>query len=408
MLVATPVLRYPPRGGPEHRTWYSLKALSLLDDVAVSIAVHGNQGVTPETSAAVSSLFRDRLLGLQVCSGVSRSGVGGRFLSIIFRLVCRVPFSRLFLMAFRMRGIQKKQAIQVAWVFFGNISLLFLLFFRIFCRRVKLISDTDSVWSRFLFRTASFAPLQARPGLALRASVKTLEERLNLSLADITTAVSETDAVQYRALGPSHSSKIFIAPNVVASVRPQVTGLRDSKSPRKLLITGTFDFRNSPMAHGTAWFLNKVWPLISVDFPALQLLIAGRGAPETFGHVAISGVSVEGTADDFSLFFEESFALVVPIWFESGTRIKILEAGRYSLPVVSTSLGAEGLELREGREILLGDRPDIFADQVRRLLVEKGLDSMLGNNLRQVVAARYSVQALAARSRKILEVLDSS
>jgi len=95
----------------------------------------------------------------------------------------------------------------------------------------------------------------------------------------------------------------------------------------------------------------------------------------------------------------------VPLKFESGTRFKILEAGACRVPLVSTTLGAEGIPVVHDKDILIADDPVDFAAAIVRILEEPKLGRRLADNCYQLVAANYSVEALVNEAEAILEYL---
>jgi glycosyltransferase involved in cell wall biosynthesis len=99
---------------------------------------------------------------------------------------------------------------------------------------------------------------------------------------------------------------------------------------------------------------------------------------------------------------------LVPLHFESGTRFKILEAGACGIPLVSTTLGAEGIPVVDGRDILLADEPAKFASAILRLLDDKSLAARLAANCRQLVQQQFSVARLSENAREILAFLGGS
>ncbi len=99
---------------------------------------------------------------------------------------------------------------------------------------------------------------------------------------------------------------------------------------------------------------------------------------------------------------------VVPLRIGSGTRLKILEAAAMAKPIVSTRLGAEGLDLRHGSEILLEDDPRGFAEAVALLLTDRTRASAMGNAARVVVEQEYSIPALRRQLRELLASLQAS
>jgi glycosyltransferase involved in cell wall biosynthesis len=92
--------------------------------------------------------------------------------------------------------------------------------------------------------------------------------------------------------------------------------------------------------------------------------------------------------------------------FESGTRFKILEAGACKVPLVSTTLGAEGIPVVDGKHVLIADEPNSFADAIVRLLEDKSLANKLAKNCQDLVKEQYSVETLLLEAKSILEYLD--
>jgi glycosyltransferase involved in cell wall biosynthesis len=97
---------------------------------------------------------------------------------------------------------------------------------------------------------------------------------------------------------------------------------------------------------------------------------------------------------------------LVPLKFESGTRFKILEAGACKVPLVSTTLGAEGIPVIDGEHILIADEPEDFAKAIVRLLDDKELARKLAVNCNDLVNKNFSVESLAAEAKKILGYLN--
>jgi polysaccharide biosynthesis protein PslH len=96
---------------------------------------------------------------------------------------------------------------------------------------------------------------------------------------------------------------------------------------------------------------------------------------------------------------------LVPLKFESGTRFKILEAGACGVPIVSTTLGAEGLPVTDGKDILIADEPAPFADAILKVLKDRAGARALAERCREVVRKGFSVEFLRGQAESILEGL---
>lgn len=149
-------------------------------------------------------------------------------------------------------------------------------------------------------------------------------------------------------------ARFAVIPNAPPAVIPAMTRHQDID----LLFVGTFGYL--PNRDGAEWLITRVLPLLP---PETRLCLAGACETALQRHIqSLSpAVTVTGRVEDLAPYYARSRLAVVPVRAGGGTRIKILEAVAYGLPVVSTSLGAEGLPLRDGEHLLLADTPDAFA-----------------------------------------------
>ncbi len=128
-----------------------------------------------------------------------------------------------------------------------------------------------------------------------------------------------------------------------------------------------------PNVDGVTHFIQDIWPQIVRDHPRARCKIIGSGAPPSL--LALAGPQIEftGFVSDLRPHLAAAAAVVVPLRLGGGTRLKIVEAMAMGKAVVSTTLGAEGIEAVPGRDILIEDQPAAFADAVKRLLAEPEL-----------------------------------
>jgi sugar transferase (PEP-CTERM/EpsH1 system associated) len=168
-----------------------------------------------------------------------------------------------------------------------------------------------------------------------------------------------------------------------------------------LLFTGKMDYR--PNIDAMLWFGLKVLPLIRERCPGVRLQIVGMN-PHPRLDVLRGDPSVEitGAVPDVRPYLRAAAVYVVPLRVGGGTRFKALEAMACARPIVSTSLGVEGLGAENGRELLLADRPDIFADAVLVLLRDEGkLRRYLGAQARRFVEERYRWETIVPRLEEV-------
>ena len=163
-----------------------------------------------------------------------------------------------------------------------------------------------------------------------------------------------------------------------------------------LLFVGTIGYE--PNADAVLWFARSVLPLIRARVPGAQLLVVGRDPPEAVRGLARSPeVVVTGRVPDVVPWYRQAAVSVVPLRAGGGTRLKVLESLALGVPVVSTTVGCEGLAVEDGRHVLLADSEESFAARVVELLERTERARELREAGRRLVEERYDWRALGAR-----------
>jgi glycosyltransferase involved in cell wall biosynthesis len=164
----------------------------------------------------------------------------------------------------------------------------------------------------------------------------------------------------------------------------------------RILFVGSMDYHANIEA--AEWFTDHVWPAVRRHFPHLGFTIAGARPTEAIRALArIDGIEVTGTVPDLRPYYESAVAAVVPLWTGSGTRLKILEAMAASTPVVSTSIGAEGLEIDPGRNIAIANEPDQWLPALQTLINSSETARRQAAAALELVRSRYDWESLGAR-----------
>jgi glycosyltransferase involved in cell wall biosynthesis len=163
-----------------------------------------------------------------------------------------------------------------------------------------------------------------------------------------------------------------------------------------------------PNVDGVNHFVRDIWPRIAEAHPEASLKIIGHRPPPSLLQLAAPRVEITGFVSDLRPHLAAAAAVVVPLRLGGGTRLKIVEAMAMGKPIVSTTLGAEGIEAVAGRDILVADEPAAFAEAVGRLLVDPNLAARIGQSARQLAVDRYgwrgAARALENFCRRILDV----
>jgi glycosyltransferase involved in cell wall biosynthesis len=145
-----------------------------------------------------------------------------------------------------------------------------------------------------------------------------------------------------------------------------------------------------PNAEGVAWFAREAWPQVRAHFPEAHLTIVGKNPPPMLTDLnGVDGIEVLGFVPDVQSVLAETAAFIVPLRAGGGMRVKILDTWCWGLPIISTRIGAEGIAVREGENILLADTAEELAQAVNRVLGDPALATQLRHNGREWIEAKY-------------------
>jgi len=159
---------------------------------------------------------------------------------------------------------------------------------------------------------------------------------------------------------------------------------------------GSLDW--SPNQEGLIWFLNNCWPAISKKYPDLKFYIAGRNAPLWLEKkFALRNIIYLGKIEDAYEFINSKAIMVVPLFAGSGMRIKIVEGMALGKPIVTTTIGTEGIETTSGENILIADTAEEFNNAIYRLLEDREFFDQIGKNAIDLIRKKFDNLALAAQ-----------
>jgi len=216
---------------------------------------------------------------------------------------------------------------------------------------------------------------------------------------DRVTMVSEQDRTACQSL-PRYRGHVDVVPNGVdcAYNRPDLARVCSNI----LVYNGALTY--SANYDAMRWFLAQIYPEIKVHIPDVSFTITGSVQGVDLAKLPMDdSVHLIGFVDDVRLSVAEAKVCVVPIRQGSGTRLKILEAMALGTPVVSTTKGAEGLEVVNNEHLLLADTPEAFVDAVLRVTRDSNLRERLRRNARALVVQRYDWENIGAQFTALVE-----
>jgi len=258
------------------------------------------------------------------------------------------------------------------------------------------------VWNRAAHADPSmFRRLVSR---AVASSV-TRYERQHLGDFDLIFSVSDSDLEGTSRLIDSETLA-RLAPNGVDLDYFAAAG-DPPENNQDVVFVASMDMRMNSDA--VAWFVREIWPTVRAEIPLSRFCVVGRGpSAEVLGLHNGLDLNVTGTVPDVRGYLKQASVVVVPSRLGGGTKLKVLEAMAAARPIVATSVGVQGIDAIDGRDLLVADSPSAYADAVVRVLRDRALARSLGANARAAVEANYGWDAIWSRMElEIRGVLDA-
>lgn len=254
--------------------------------------------------------------------------------------------------------------------------------------------DMDDIEHVVASRRAAALPPGREKWITLAGipALKSLE-RQAVRCAHRTLVCADGDARLLSRLAGVRPDRVMTVPNGVAA-----GPVRHARADRGavFLMVGIYSYE--PNAEGAAFFVREVWPHVLAKRPDAQLwLVGSAGERIPMPSPMPAGVKVLGFVDDLDAMYEKSAVVVCPILTGGGTRVKLIEAAMRGMPIVSTTIGAEGLSLQSEQEILLRDQPGELADACLGLVADPARAQALGDRALKAAQALYDRERISAR-----------
>jgi glycosyltransferase involved in cell wall biosynthesis len=215
---------------------------------------------------------------------------------------------------------------------------------------------------------------------------------------------SEADNKKLSALNKNRIQGIVIPNGVDTEARPYDTNA-DKYLIHNIIFCGSLDY--FPNAEGLRWFYNNVFPMLKEKIPTISLTVIGNVTQVHKYDYLKNDASVNfiGNVETVVPFYKQASVSIVPLLSGSGTRLKILEAMSMGNPVVSTAIGAEGMDFENGKHLLIADDAKEFADQVLYLLNNKELFNHVRTNAFELVKSVYDWKKIGLEVNTCIEKL---
>ncbi len=277
-----------------------------------------------------------------------------------------------------------------------RIASYFLDFCRVYCKNAKIIYDTVDL---HYLRSLRQAKYDDNPDKLLNQSkhLETVEKHL-MEEADVTIVVSDIEQKILKKDGIKTQILSNIHEIDEASYK---SGFSDRKD---LLFVGGYG--HPPNVDAVKWFVDDIFPLIHKKIPGIMLHVVGSNMPASL-HTQLEskpGVVVEGFVSDSQLraLLQKTKVFVAPLRYGAGVKGKIGQAIEFGLPVVSTSIGAEGMRLVDGKSCMVADSEKGFAKAVVELYNDKNAWDTVQHNARKTLTVNFSPEKTVEDLSKIL------
>lgn len=212
-------------------------------------------------------------------------------------------------------------------------------------------------------------------------------ERRAAANAIFTFVCSKMDSIRASRLLPAE--RIFVLPNAIA-IPPAAA---PTSTRTVLLMVGIYSY--GPNKDAADYFLEEVWPHVAKAIPDAEIWFVGAGADHLRSfNKNLPRVHFLGFVDDLAKIYHDARVVICPIRYGSGTRVKLIEAAAWGKPIVSTTIGAEGLSMLHQEHVLYGDTPEDFATHCVTLLTDSTLCDKLGGNARALAQETYDRQEI--------------
>jgi sugar transferase (PEP-CTERM/EpsH1 system associated) len=391
---------YPPKGGCFQRSYNLMKEAAKKHEVHLVTLRHTDRSTHPVSEVAKAKGELEKFCRQVWIIDIDSFSTWGFYSLALKSLFSVDPMTVNLFKSKEMHDLVRTLAGQVRFdvVHFDTISLA--EYFLDIVGIPKFLTH-HGVESFMIRRRAANEPNPLKKiYLYLEAYKLRKYERKHCGRFTMNIMVSEDDQRMLEAIAPS--SRFAVVEN---GVDVDFFSPKESHDiTNRLIFAGRLDQYSNMDA--ILHFCTDVWPLIREKNPEMRITIIGNHPPQKLREIAKGDGNIEvlGYVDDVRPFFREATVSVCPIRDGGGTRIKILDAMAMGMPIVSTTIGCEGLEVNPGGDVLIADTPKEFADTILALGRDGEMRRKMSRNARKTVERIYSWRILGEKLNGLYEL----
>ena len=386
VLVLDEYFPYPPDSGKPIRTWNLLRRLAARHDI--TFLCHGHP--SPEQLKAA----HDAGIRVESVEAIPADSGATLYVKLLLNLLSPYPYSvaKHYTARFRTKlrellSRERFDLLHCEWTPYARY---------LSGADVPTLVATHNIESQVWARRAERSPNPlAKLFFRMQAAKMERFERHALASASAVTGVSAADAAQATAWGVRHARVVDNGVDL-EYFSPQGDG-----DGSRAVFVGALEW--FPNVDAVQYFVEAILPHLTLLVPQLQTKIIGRKAPDSLKRFLHGRTEIDfaGEVPDTRPHLAEAGIVIVPLRIGGGSRLKILEALAMGKAVVSTTIGAEGLAVTHGKDIMLADSPEDFAQAMADLSASAELRKKLGTEGRALVERNYGWEALSRKAEAV-------
>ncbi|HJO33723.1 MAG TPA: glycosyltransferase [Anaerolineales bacterium] len=399
LLFLTPTVPFPPDQGTAIRNWGLISSLAGQHHISLLTFANRPDKVAPElrdccaTILVASPPARTPVQRLATLLGSSRPDLADRLVSTDFSTRLQKLLKSESFDAVHVEGLELASYLQQIAAQRGEASTPLLVYDA---------HNAETVIQRRAFQTDRLQPHRWFAALYSRLQLPRLArlERHTCALADTVLCVSAEDRAALREMLPGLHPMLL--PNGIF-LDDYPTTVKPAGLPAPALVfSGKMDYR--PNVDAVLWFAREILPRVRKTHVETTFVVAGKAPVPRVQRLAENpGITVTGPVPDVRPYIAAATVYVIPLRMGGGTRFKMLEGMALRRPIVSTTIGAEGFPVANGRELLLADSADEQASAICSLIDDAQTRARLGMAGRAFVEARYQWSAIVPRMQEVYQ-----